>query len=424
MTTAHTTEACDLGSIPCLEWLRAPRFRSDPYALYAHMRTLGNVHRDPSGSVIVLGHEVCGRALRDPRLSSERTRVWDRLERGRGEEMRALRAVVDAMMVYRDGSAHARLRRLVGAAFAPKVVRSYEPMITREAERRVALCRALGTADFIAEVATPLSVFSLGRILDVPESHWADLARWEVDVACVLGASVPDDAAFGRAADRVAGLVSLFGEWIADRRRRSTHDVLGALVHARDADDALDDAEIVATCLMLVMAGRTTTVHLLGNAVRALAVDEGAVATLRRGVTDAHVNELARVDSPAQLVTRIAREPLELDGIVVARGDIVRIVLGAANHDPDAFPRPNAIDFARPGRGTVVFGQGAHYCIGAAIATIETRAVLDALVRAPFSRAPGAVAFLPTDSLRGTTSLPLRFGHVCDEPQTFTEVTP
>jgi cytochrome P450 len=146
----------------------------------------------------------------------------------------------------------------------------------------------------------------------------------------------------------------------------------------------LSTDELVATVLLLYVAGHETTVNLIGNGVLALLRHPDQLARWRDDPTldEAAVDELLRFDGPVQLTVRVPLAEVRFDDVVVERGAPVLAVLGAANHDPSVFAQPDELDLRRPNAARhLAFGGGIHYCLGAALARAEAQIAIGTLIR-------------------------------------------
>jgi unspecific monooxygenase len=176
-----------------------------------------------------------------------------------------------------------------------------------------------------------------------------------------------------------------FRELIAARRGRPADDLLTGLIAAEQDGDKLDEQELLDILALLFVAGHETTVNLIGNGALALLRHPAQLALLRDNpdLAPSATEELLRYDSPVQFVSRVALTDAEIAGQRVVAGEIVSMVLGAANRDPDAFPDPDRLDLTRrPGR-LVSFGQGIHFCLGAPLARLEGQLALAGIAALP-----------------------------------------
>ena len=126
----------------------------------------------------------------------------------------------------------------------------------------------------------------------------------------------------------------------------------------------------------------------------------------------AAIEEILRFESPVQRQTRVVKIDTELAGRSMRRGQLVFMMLGAANRDPAAFPQPDRFDIQRDNNHHIAFGAGVHFCIGAPLARLEARIVLTTLLQrfTDLQLVSNTANWMPTAALRCPVSLPLRFG--------------
>jgi cytochrome P450 len=203
-----------------------------------------------------------------------------------------------------------------------------------------------------------------------------------------------------------------FSDLLNARRRHPANDLLSGLVQARDAGDALTDEEIVATAILLFAAGFETTTNLIGNGLLALLRAPDQLDRWRNDPDLAHtaVEELLRWDSPVQVNLRTALQPVEVAGEALEPGDVVLVLQGGANRDPDRFDHAETLDVGRADNQPLSFGWGIHHCLGAPLARMEGEIVFNSL----FDRfdtielLDDDPAWRPNLTLRGLAALPVR----------------
>lgn len=386
-------------------------FIRDPYRRYAELREAQGLHSSADGLWVLTRHADVSAALRDPRLSSNPRHV-DAARRG-GAPGGLLANLDIELMLTADAPEHTRLRRLANKAFTPRAVEVLRPRVAALVDRLLDEAAAGDVVDFMEAVARPLPVLVICELLGVPTEDRDRFGPWSSAIARVVDTQVDPDA-MAAAAPAVLGFVEYFDGLIEERRRTPRADVLSDLVAAEAEGERLTIRELFAMVILLFIAGHETTTNLLGNGVFALLRHReqlaalGADPSLAPGATD----EILRFDAPVQATVRTATEPLEVNGLVLDRGEGVVCVLAAANRDPRLCERPDELRIERDVVPHVAFGGGMHHCLGAPLARLEGQLVFDRVARR-FPDAELAVEDPPYREnyvLRGLASLPLRPG--------------
>jgi cytochrome P450 len=398
--------------------LRDPAFREDPYPLYARLRREAPVQRQRMENGVVVWwisrHADVDALLRDPRFGVEE----EEMEGEVPEALLPLVELVRATMLRRDPPDHTRLRGLVSRAFTPKRVERLRPRVEALVEQLLAPYAEDAEIDAIGALAAPLPALVMAELLGLPAKDRERLEHWSGAIAPMLDGSIRNE----RAGSILRGALELseyLGAAVRARRERPGDDLISALVQAQAERDALSDVEVIATSVLLLAAGHETTTNLIGNGLRALLEHrrehERLVAEPRR-IPDA-VEEMLRFDSPVQVTSRRAREPVEIAGVAVPPREEIDLLFGSANRDPEAFPEPDRFDVGRFSAGSgapqhLAFGRGTHFCLGAALARMEAQTAFGALLArapglaladGPFPRRPGYV-------LRGFERRAVRLG--------------
>jgi cytochrome P450 len=208
-------------------------------------------------------------------------------------------------------------------------------------------------------------------------------------------------------------LIQLFEHLFELRRREPRDDIVSHLVAAEG--DQIEPAEMLAMCVLLLVAGFETTVNLISNAVLALLshpVQWQALCADPAGLAPRAVEETLRWDPPVQRTERIALQPIELEGELVLKGQRVVTLIGAANRDPEVYERPDTFDIMREGGpGHLSFSSGIHYCIGQSLARLEAAIALRMLAeRMPGLARDGSVQRRNATTIRGPWRLPVTAG--------------
>jgi cytochrome P450 len=387
-----------------------PEFLADPYPTYHRLRAEDPVHHSPLGFWVLTRYEDVSAVLRDPRFIKEplaalvAARFGVEVPRG-----------VGLSMLDRDPPDHTRLRSLVGTAFTPRVVEGLRPRIQQIVDGLIMHAQALGSMDVIEEFAYPIPVNVICELLGVPVADHERFKGWSLDIARGLDSIYrPADSEVPRrsAASRHA-ISDYFRDLIARRRAASRGDLLSALIEAEEAGDKLNEEELLATCILILIAGHETTVNLIGNGVLALLRNPDELRRLRAtpGLITSAVEELLRYDGPVQRTARVASAEATIGGRTIARGEMVMPFIGAADRDPAQFPDPDRLDLTRGDNRHIAFGWGIHFCLGAPLARLEGQIAIDALVRRlpRLELVDDKAEYRQSLTLRGLKTLPVKF---------------
>ena len=391
--------------------LMSPKVRRDPYPLYAEIRAKGTV-RSRFDMWATARYEPVAQILKDPKWSSapRHFKNYQPLPVIDGETRGSLPSD-DALLLTMDPPDHTRIRRLVGGTFSPRAVAALEPWIRTRTDELVSRIDGRAGFDLIGDLAFPLPMAVICHMLGVPPGDEDRFREWGHHVAAGLDPTFDMDPN-GPIVKAQLALTQYFRTLIEQRRTDPGDDLLSALIAAEAEGERLNAEELLATCFLILVAGFETTVNLIGNGSVALMDRPDAWQALRDdpGLIPGAIEELLRFDSPVQLTSRNATEDLEVDGVPIAKGNQVIVLLGGANRDPDIFPNPDRIDIQRPDAGRhLSFSTGLHHCLGAALARLEARIALEAMT-ARFERLTlaGRADRRPFMVLRGFERLPVQ----------------
>ncbi|MCC7449878.1 MAG: cytochrome P450 [Anaerolineae bacterium] len=396
----------------------APEFQANPYAYYAGLRAAAPVFFwEQWGMYFLSRYDDCVTVLRDSRFGHEFDRVFTPEQMVAfpppPENQRPLIEMERNWMLLRDAPAHTRLRMLVHKAFTPRTVERMRSHIEDIVRDRMDTVQDKGEMDVIADLAFPLPVTVIAELVGIPDSDQMLFRRWSRDLAFTLELT-DDPAVYDQGAAATLEFTAYLRQLIAERRKNPQEDLLTALVAAEEAGDKLSEDELIATVILLLLAGHETTVNLIGNGTLALLRNPDQFAKLKAdpSLSRNAVEEIIRYDSPVQLTSRLAVEDVEVGGQAVRRGQTVVTLLGAANRDPNQFDDPNTFDITRPGADKHIgFGNGVHFCLGAPLARMEGAIVFSQLAqRFPnLALVTDAPKYRPTLVLRGLEALPVTF---------------
>ncbi|MEU9040946.1 MULTISPECIES: cytochrome P450 [unclassified Kitasatospora] len=383
-----------------------------------------------SGYWAVLRHADVKHVLRSPELFSSHLGATQIRDPDTPADLEFARA----MMLNQDPPDHARLRRAVAAAFTPRVLRELTAAIERRAAELVAAMRPLGRVDFVP-VAADLPVWTLARILGVPEQDQQLLVDWSNRV---IGYQDPDYARsstadpsrlteLGRAAlaHRPTALTTPDGRPVNPRSRAALADMFryahgladrpppGSIV-ARLREAGLSAAEFETMFFLFGVAGNETLRNGLPGGLYSLLThaDQYRLLCRRPDLVASAVDELLRFWPPVLEFRRTATQDVVLAGKPVRRGDKVVVYHASANRDESVFPDPDRLDITRTPNDHVSFGYGPHFCVGAQLARIQMSAVLRRIVGEfpGLELAPdGPPTRLVSNFQNGLKSLPLQW---------------
>lgn len=405
MTTTAESQAL-------LVQLLDPANRADPYPSYRQILERGPLRVPEHNLVVFSSFGDCGDVLRHPASASDRLKsTVAQRSIAKGADPRPFG---QPGFLFLDPPDHTRLRKLAQQAFAPKRVKALEGEISALVDGLLDEVAQRDGFDVVADLAHPLPVAVICRLLGVPLEDEPEFSRASALLAQGLD---PFTTITGEVSETFeqrmqAGrwLRGYLAELVEQRRAAPQEDLISALIAAEEDGDQLTSEEIVATCNLLLIAGHETTVNLIANALLELLRQPRYWHELAADAdrAPAIIEETLRHDPPVQLVGRTAGEPMTIGGVDVPKGDTMMLLLAAAQRDPAVFVRPDAFDPDRPDNRHLAFGHGAHFCLGAPLARLEAKLALAAVTaRFPNVRLAGEPEYRPNVTLRGMATLPV-----------------
>jgi cytochrome P450 len=233
--------------------------------------------------------------------------------------------------------------------------------------------------DFVRELAYPLPTMVISSFIGAPTEDIELFKDWSTALSSAQEIGRPAETVT-RVNEAVAEAREYLHRLLELRKVAPQEDLISYALGARD--ETLTDERLVDNCILMLSAGHETTINFLGNAMLALLSDDEAMQRLRRdpSIMPAAVEELLRFDTPVQVTSRVATRDSELSGVEIHEGERVDVLLGAANRDPLQFDNPDRLDFDRQPNQHVAFGHGAHHCLGAPIARLESIVVFETML--------------------------------------------
>ena len=387
-----------------------PANRANPYAVYTQLRDKGPLQLPEPGLTVFSAYRDCDEALRHPSSSVDRQKST--LAQRLVADNANMRPLWPPMFLFLDPPDHTRLRKLVSKAFVPKVVNELQPEIAGLVDGLLERIAERGRFDVISDLAYPLPVAVICRLLGVPLEDEPEFGRASALMAQALDPFFPIT---GEPADGMQErlrasqwLREYLHDLIGQRRSRPGNDLMSRLIAVEESGDQLAEDEIVSTCSLLLIAGHETTVNLIANAILAMLRYPAQWTALGADAdrAPAIIEETLRYDPPVQLVARIAADDMMIGATQVAKGDSMIMLLAAAGRDGEEFEGPDIFHPDRKPFRHLAFGRGLHYCLGAPLARLEAAVALSAVTaRFPHARLDGEPAYKPNVTLRGLSSL-------------------
>ncbi|AKT40029.1 cytochrome P450 [Chondromyces crocatus] len=390
------------------EVMATPAFQLDPYPLYARLRDEQPLYRSPHGVAYLSRHADIEKALRDPRLSNDRDRIIRAMQAQKNDTqlMTRLMRKLGRVMTNSDPPYHARLRKLVGKAFNAGRIRDFRPQVQALTDDLLDAAQARGKGmDLIAALAYPLTSTVICALIGLPRDDQARFLAWFRQLEDPIGAGL----SIGETEALVDTLYGALRALIHLREREPGDDFLSALVHAEEGGERLDEDELLSACFVLIGSGYETTMNLIANSVFTLLRHPDQLCALQEKpeLLPQAIEEVLRYESPSLQVIRVVAEPVPIADGTLEEGEMVSLLLGAANRDPLRFPDAERFDITRTDSRHVSLGSGIHFCLGAPLARLEAAvAVGTVLRRFPSLRFEDSTpAWRPNPALRGLAHL-------------------
>ncbi|CAB4859006.1 unannotated protein [freshwater metagenome] len=352
---------------------RSPEFIANPYPTYALLRDQQPFWFEPhSRHVYVSRYADIKAVLLDQRFISDRTD--ERLARlPAGTSSTCLRRVLHDRLMMTDGEEHRSVRRQVSWAFTAAQVRTYGDLVRGSLTQAFGRIEWSGPVDVLRQIALPVPSQVILSILGFDEGDHDSLRLWTDEFYEWLASSpAPMAERTEHAVDGTGRMYEYVERQVRGGRADTDGSLLSALIASEEAG-ALTTDQVVANLIGIVNAAHETTSSLMLNGTVALLRNPGVLEDLLEhpDLIPAAVDEMARYDAPAQIISRLIVEPTVVGDISCEPGTLLALVLASGNRDERAYGDPDEFDIRREGPVNLSFGHGSHFCVGTALARLE-----------------------------------------------------
>jgi len=362
-------------------------YADDPYPTFAWMRANSPVYRDKKSG-------LWGLFLHEDIIWAERHReIFSNAPGSRP------RNGPQPSMIDSDDPIHIRRRHLVDKGFAMSRVAAYEDWIRSIVTDLIEAVEPTGGCDVVRDLAAPLPTAVIADLLGVRKEDRSALQQWSDEmIAGADGIENVTETVLKAAADYYAYMNAV----LDDRRAQPREDLISVLVHAQIDGQGLSREELLGESLLLLVGGNETTRNAISGGLEALLRDRRQWEMLldHAGLIPGAVEECLRWATPVINMARTTTRDVDVRGVTIPKGDQVLLMYTSGNRDENVFERPDEFDILRDPNPHITFGYGTHYCLGASLARVEVRVMLQELVR----RLPGITLTDPTGDVRHTHS--------------------
>lgn len=400
-----------------------PINRADPYSLYARLRKTP-ISCQSNGTYVVSTYSEIRGLLYDPRVSSDDLPKPKHARTGNPIKDFIVNKIRDRIienhrpMIFRDPPDHDFLRRLVMSQFTPERVHSMHGRIGTIVEDLIAKMQGRLEIDLVDDFSYPLPVTVICELLGVPPEDEQKFQGWATTLAGVLDPDqLTSEEDLLKIIEDYDAITDYLSALIKVKRKRPADDLLSGLATYKDKKlGRMGKYDLIATAVLLLVAGHETTVNLITNGMLTLLRRRTYLERLRHepGIAPRLVEELLRFEPPVHFRTRKTLGSIDIAGMTIPKGVPLILLFASGSRDPKRFANPDLFDPDRADNQHFGFGGSLHYCIGAPLARIEAEAALVALAKRLID--PHLTAdpppYRPGASLRGPEHLAIRIAGI------------
>ncbi len=359
----------------------------NPHRTFAELRALGDVvwlarHR----AWLFTTYEAVRLGFHDQRLSSNRlTPLEERLDAETQAAMGQTFELLRGWMVFHDEPEHTRLREPLSRAFTPSRVAELRPRIEKIVDELLEQFASIDEPDLVRDFAFPLPAIVIAELLGVPAEDRDEFKHWSDQLAAIVFGTANRAAGVERAIAGSAKFVDYFSDLVERYTDAPTDNLISALIAVTndDPDTGLAPTELVGALTLLLFGGHETTTNLISNSMHSLLTHDRQRLWLLEHpeALVSALEELHRFDGSTKLMVRVVGEAHDRSNVHLDSGQTVFLGVLGANRDPAVFDHPNELTLdRRNGRAHLGYGYGGHFCLGAALARLETEVAIGRLV--------------------------------------------
>lgn len=370
--------------------VNSPEFLDDPYRFYKAKRAQAPLFRASDHACSITGYEIMSKVLAHPaagrgNIGQTPTPDGDTSKLDLIKQDNPALQILDQWMLFKNPPEHTEMRGLVADVFTLKMINRLEVLMRSTMQQLIADIthrHTEGTFEAVSQIAYPFPITVICEMIGIPHEDRDQFHTWTQD----LSIAVECDFMLLPAHERIrlnksaVALETYFKQLVPFKKSQTKDDLMSRLIEA--GEGGMPDHQLLANCVFLLFAGQETTTSLISNSINALLQHPQQLGLLQSdpGLIGNAVEECLRYDPPVQMVGRIALDNIEVDDIQIPKGNHIFAFLGAAGRDPAVNDDPDKFDIRRKKIKHLVFARGAHHCLGASLARLELKVVLEELI--------------------------------------------
>ncbi|MCP4907970.1 MAG: cytochrome P450 [bacterium] len=353
------------------------RFFGDPYPYYSILRERAPAYRRPTAEGRVWPHYWMISRAQDV---NDALADWQTFSSARGTLIDTDISLIPINMFNMDPPRHDEHREILARVLTPKRVAALEPHLREMSAGILDGLLDSGSFDAAKDYAQLIPTLTMCELLDLPTSDREQFLKWNLDT--LAGSDFTSEGALAAYAE----MADYWKDLVVERRKHRSEDLISQILHSQTEGQELSDEEVAGFCSLLHDGSQNTTMNTIANGI----ISFSRCPDQRQKLVSAPerwpraVDEVLRFISPVQGLARVTTRDVDIGDETIPEGDQVLLLYGSANHDPSVFDRPEELDVDRDVKSHWTFGNGIHFCLGNAVARLETRIALETL----FERIP------------------------------------